>query len=324
MSLPDWKKVIDTEFNNYKSGKQNKTGYLTNVVGYFTGGGGGNYPVKGQKVQPTDLTVAELLKYELYDFDIRKMAFEIQIQNNIVLNNNVPKNWAGVKANIDAAKTDGKYTRSPVFDSYSKEEQAIWNKCQIPMIGTGTTNSPTNHPLYNKLCDIYNNPASKALRDAGNWEKYYGDFCINGIGPADGFLGSDWNKQCYALTTTQLMGFQLPTDDVRRLQIAMNREKYVNALIKSPAGLDAGTQAAFKNNINACFDNNKYPLSPIVTEEEKKTFLTLPTGSNAFIAAPHKPIDGGRRRMHTRMRKGRRSGRATKNQKRKQKHTRRR
>ena len=318
MSLPDWKKIIDTEFNNYKSGKQNKAGYLTNVINYFTGGGTANYPVKGQKVQPSDLTAAELLKYELNDFDIRKMAFEVEIQSNMVSSNRIPRDWAGVKANIDGIKTNGKYARSPPFDNYSAEEKAIWNNCQIPIIGKGTTSSPNNHPMYNKLCDIYNNPASKAFRDAGNWEKYYGDFCINGIGAADGFLASDWNKQCYGLSATQLMGFQLPTDDARRLQIAMNREQYRNALVKSPSGLNPSTQEAYKANITACYDDNKFPLSPTLTEADKKAFVTLPTGTNAFVAAPEKLMSGGRRGRRTRARKVR----AT-NKKRKQKRSRR-
>lgn len=299
MSLPDWKKVIDTEFNNYKSGKQNKAGYLTNVINYFTGAGTGNYPVKGQKVNPTDLTPADLLKYELYDFDIRKMAFEVEIQNNMVSSNRIPRDWAGVRANIDRIKTDSKYARSPPFDNYSAEEKAIWNNCQIPIIGKGTTSSASNHPMYNKLCDIYNNPGSKKFRDQFKWDKYYGDFCINGIGPADAFLAGDWNKQCYQLSESQLKAFQLPTDDARRLQIAMNRQQFQ---ITEPNLTNAGKQAPYKTNITNLFDNNKYPLSPTITEAEKTKYVTLTTKPSR---SGEPLMTGGRTGGRTRMRKGR-------------------
>jgi len=320
MSLPDWKQVIDTEFNNYKSGRQSKSGYLTNVINYFTGGGTANYPVAGQKVKPTDLTPADLLKYEIPDFDIRKFAFMVAIQSNMVESNRIPRDWAGVKGLIDAAKNEGKYGRSPPFDNYSADEKAVWNNCQIPIIGTGTTSNPNNHPLYNKLCDIYNDPASKAFRDAGNWEKYYGDFAVGGIGPANGFFAGDWDKNFFGMTATQLKGFQLPTDDARRLQIAMNREQYRNALVKSPAGLDKGTQDAYIANIKALYDDKRFQFSPLLSSAEQTALATLPTGSNAFGAAPEKimGIGGGRRR------RGKKSMRGGKRASRKNKRTRRR
>jgi hypothetical protein len=271
MSLPDWKKAIDTQFSMYKSGKQNKNGYLSNLISYFTGAGTGNYPVRGQKVNPTDLSPAELLKYELPDFDIRKVAFMQAIESNMVSSSRLPRDWAGVKRVIDGLKQDARFARSPPFDNYTADEKAIWNNCQIPIVGKGTTSSPTNHPLYNKLCDIYNTPGSKAFRDAGNWEKYYGDFAIGGIGPAGGFFAGDWGKNFVKLTQDQLDAFQLPFDDARRLQIAMTVEQYKNALAKKPST----TKQAYVANIQATYDDKKHQYSPPLTAQEKTMFESL-------------------------------------------------
>jgi len=297
------------------------SGYITNVINYFTGGGTANYPVAGQRVKPTDLTTAELLKYELPDFDIRKLAFMQAIVPNMVESTRIPRDWAGVKGLIDAAKRDAKFARSPPFDNYPADEKKVWDNCQIPIIGKGTTSSPDNHPLYNKLCDIFNNPASKAFRDAGNWEKYYGDFAVGGIGPANGFFAGDWDKNFFGLTETQLKGFMLPTDDARRLQIAMSREQYRNALIKSPAGLPKPAQDAYIANIKATFDNNRFQYSPLISAQEQTALMTLPPpGDVAFAAAPEKimGIGGGRRR------RGKKSMRGGKRGTRKNKRTRRR
>ena len=314
MSLPDWKKVIDTEFNTYKSGKQNKNAYLTNLIGYFTGGGTANYPVAGQKVKPTDLTAAELLKYELPDFDVRKIAMMQAIQSNMIDSSRLPRDWAGVKGVIDKLKQDSRFARSPPFDNYSADEKAVWNNCQIPITGKGTTSSPDNHPLYNKLCDIYNNAGSKAFREAGNWEKYYGDFAIGGIGPANGFFAGDWDKAFFGMTATQLKGFQLPTDDARRLQVAMIREQYRNAMAKSSSGvIDKGTQDSYIANIKALFDDKKYQYSPAMSAAEQKAFTTLPTQPGALVAAPEPLIGvGGRGRRGKKSRRSRRSSRKNK------------
>ena len=177
-----------------------------------------------------------------------------------------------------------------------------------------TQAAPDNHPLYNKLCDIYNDPASKALRDAGNWEKYYGDFAIGGIGPANGFFAGDWDKGFIGMTATQLKGFQLPTDDARRLQVAMIREQYKNALAKSSSGVDKATQDSYIANIKALFDDKKYQYSPAISSTEQTAFTTLPTMPGALLAAPEPLIGvgGGRRRRGRKSRRSRRSSRKNK------------
>lgn len=311
MSLPDWKKVIDTEFNKYKSGKQSKSGYYINVISYFTGGGTANYPVRGQKVNPTDLTTAELIKYELPAFDIRKIAMAQAIQSNMVESSRVPRDFAGVKGLIDNLKKDAKFARSPPFDNYTEEEKAVWNNCQVPIIGTGTVSSPNNDPLYNKLCDLFNNAGTQAFLTANkiiaggstrapieqqrkredpppppepaaaassaapaNMEKYYGNWVINGIGPADAFISGEWDKAFKGMTATQLKGFRLPTDDGRRLKILMNIEQYKNAAAKNPS-VDKGP---YVGNVKALFANNSNVMSPPLTSAEQTAFssLTIP------------------------------------------------
>ena len=274
MSLPDWKKVIDTEFNKYKSGKQSKSGYYTNVISYFTGGGTANYPVQGQKVNPTDLSTAELIKYELPDFDIRKIAMAQAIQSNMVESSRVPRDFAGVKGLIDNLKKDARFARSPPFDNYTEEEKAVWNNCQVPIIGTGTVSSPNNDSLYNKLCDLFNNAGTQAFLTANNMEKYYGNWVINGIGPADAFISGEWDKAFKGMTATQLKGFRLPTDDGRRLKILMNIEQYKNAAAKNPS-VDKGP---YVGNVKALFANNSNVMSPPLTSAEQTAFssLTIP------------------------------------------------
>jgi hypothetical protein len=308
MSLPDWKKVIDTEFNNYKSGKQNKSGYYMNIINYFTGGGTANYPVQGQKVNPTDLSTAELIKYELPAFDIRKIAMAQAIQSNMVDSSRVPRDFAGVKGLIDGMKQDAKFARSPPFDNYSQEEKAIWNNCQVPIIGTGTTNSPNNEPLYNRVCDLFNNPGTQAILNSNNMEKYYGNWAINGVGPADAFMAGDWDKAFKAMTATQLKGFRLPTDDGRRLKILMNIEQYKNAAAKN----SSVNKAPYVANINKLFPDNSNVMSPPLTAAERTAFssLTIPP-----------TMAGGRYRRGSR---GRRSSRRTKRSYPKKKLTRRR
>jgi len=350
MSLPDWKKVIDTEFNKYKSGKQSKSGYYINVISYFTGGGTANYPVKGQKVNPTDLSTAELIKYELPDFDIRKIAMAQAIQSNMVESSRVPRDFAGVKGLIDNLKKDAKFARSPPFDNYTEEEKAVWNNCQVPIIGTGTVSSPNNDPLYNKLCDLFNNAGTQAFLTANkiiaggstrapsreqqrmredpppppelaaaassaalaaaassaalaaasaaataapaNMEKYYGNWVINGIGPADAFISGEWDKAFKGMTATQLKGFRLPTDDGRRLKILMNIEQYKNAAAKKPS-VDKGPYVA---NVKALFTNNSNVMSPPLTSAEQTAFSSL--------TVPGVMAGGRRRRRGSRRSRG--------------------
>ena len=298
-----WKAEIERQYSYYIKRQQDKAAYLTNIVTFFCGNNQQYYPVKGGAVQPSDLTPAELNKYEFYEFDIRKMQFEVLIQYNMVLSTRVPRDWPSVKDSINAIKVNPIYSRSPSFDSYPPEEQAIWNACQIPVRGTGTVSNPNNHPLYNRLCDIYNHPSSKALRDAGNWEKYYKDFCFNGVGVASAFMANDWNKKFLSLTATQLKGFELPTDDFRRLQIECVRAEYRNGLILRPTGLDPSAQDYARYKINVLFDDLKNLHSPPLTDAEKARYIFLPTCAYGT---------GGRRR-----RTRRRKGRASKNQKRK-------
>jgi hypothetical protein len=95
----------------------------------------------------------------------------------------------------------------------------------------------------------------------------------------------------------------------------MSREQYRNALIKSPAGLDKGTQDAYIGNIKATFDNNRFQYSPIVSAQEQTALTTLPAaGANSFVAAPEKimGVGGGRRRRGKKSMRGKRATRKNK------------
>jgi hypothetical protein len=300
VTLPPWKALIDTEYNNYKSGKQSRATYYSNVVSYFTQGGTLYYPVVGQQVKPSDLTVEELVKYEFFEFDIRKIQMQIVIETNMVASTRVPRDWEGVKAVIDQVKTDSKFARSPEFNTYPIEEQTIWNRCQIPINGTGTTRSTRNHPLYNTLCDIYNNPTTKGYRSALNWGKYYEDLCVGGVGPGGGFFSGEYDKQFVGLRPDQLKTFQIPTDDARRLLIAMNRTKYRSLIIDNKRVPDAATQAAYQETIRALADNNSYIYSFPMTDAERDKWLVLPTGRRSqvmlgTIKPTEAPMEGGRK-----------------------------
>jgi hypothetical protein len=262
------------------------------VISYFTGGGTANYPVQGQKVNPTDLTPVELIKYELPAFDIRKIAMAQAIQSNMVESSRVPRDFAGVKGLIDNLKNDAKFARSPPFENYTEEEKAVWNNCQVPIIGTGTTSSPNNDPLYNKVCDLFNNAGTKAFLTANNMEKYYGNWVINGIGPADGFMSGEWDKAFKGMTATQLKGFRLPTDDCRRLKILMNIEQYKNAAAKNPS-VDKGP---YVGNVKALFTDNSNVMSPPLTSAEQTAFSSL--------TVPGVMAGGRRRRRGSRRSRG--------------------
>jgi hypothetical protein len=320
VTLPPWKALIDSEYNKYKAGSQSKTTYLMNVISYFTGAGTLYYPVEGQQVKPSDLTLAERIKYEIYEFDIRKIQMQVHIQSNMVDSTRVPRDWDGVKALIDQTKTDSIFGRSPDFSTYSIEEQTIWNRCQIPMSGSGTTRSDDNHPLYNKICDIYNDPISKGYRTTLNWGKYYEDFCVSGVGPAGGFFSGEYDKQFVGLTPNQLKEFQLPTDDARRLLIAMHRTKYRALILQNRQIPDAATQTSYQDAIRALSDNNTYIYSFPMTTAERDNFLILPTGRPSQVSLRTvKPMEvamqGGRKNRrkhkHSRKRKMRNNKRST-------------
>jgi hypothetical protein len=238
----------------------------------------------------------------------------------MVASTRVPRDWNGVKGVIDQTKTDGRFGRSPQFSTYSIEEQNIWNRCQIPMIGSGTTRSDDNHPLYNTICDIYNDPISQGYRTALNWGKYYEDFCVSGAGPAGGFFSGEYDKQFVGLRPDQLKNFQLPTDDARRLLIAMHRTKYIALMIENREIPNAATQDSYQDAIRPLTNNSSYLYSFPMTNAEKDRLLILPTGRPSQISLrtvkPLEPaMEGGRKNRrknkHSRKRTMRNKKRST-------------
>lgn len=300
-ATPKWLAYINSEYAKVAGGGKKST-YLNNVIGYFTGGGKGDYPAKsGNGLYKNDtnntqalIDLASLDRLELVSLDPRRIAMQQCIQQNLVENAATSGNrFSDMNGPMNALKNDGRFVMSEFYDNYPSEEREVWAKHHVPIL-------TKTHPVYVELLKIMNSPESRDDNGGLNYRKYY-TAVLN---------FTDFFNKFYGLTKTQLNELKLPTYDKRRLTICLHRQSYKESL----CGTSPKTAAALTADITPLLvdpDRNPSPMSWPLTAAEKTAFSAIPQKMCSPGAAPPEPIltggglsGGGRRNRKTRRRRG--------------------
>jgi len=305
--LPPWLKYIQAEYAKIKVNNIKKSVYLTNVVAYFTGGGKQFYPTSNGTVRLTSLNETELHKLELISLDPLRIALQQCIQSNLVEGASTSRNrMSDMKTAMDRLKTEARFASSQPFSSWPQEEQAVWNCFHIPI--------PNSHPAFRELMRLKGENIRNTSSITGttgsrgtsmtDFKKYY-TAVLN---------FTDFFKNYYGLTKTQLQTCELPTYDKRRLKLSELRQSFKDSLCTNTPQNSSALTDALKPFLDD--PNETPPTSWPLTPAEKTAYSTIPSKqcipiSEPILAAPPEPFlyGGTRNRESLKTRRNRRKRR---------------
>jgi hypothetical protein len=287
---PPWLEYISKEYEKVNKTIK-KSVYLTNVVAYFTGGGSTFYPTSNGTVRLTSLDETELNKLELISLDPLRIALQQCIQSNLVEGASTSRNrMSDMKTAMDRLKTDARFAKSQPFSSWPQEEQAVWNCFHIPI--------PNSHPAFKELMKLKgeNIRISSSTTGTGSRGTSMTDF-TRYYKAALNF--TDFFKNYYGLTKTQLQTCELPTYDKRRLTLSVLRQSFKDSLCtNSPQNSSALTNALKPFLVDP---DETPPTSWPLTPAEKTAYSTIPSkqcipiSEPILFAPPEQILSGGTR-----------------------------